>query len=252
VKNAQVRRTESESLETRLRAYAVGAGAVATGLAAFSLPAAAEVVVTPAHVTLASGSASFPISFEGTAEFTLANSGGGFYKSWWDLVNVTPGSQAEMVIENHQLAALEAGAEIGSTQRFGARQGVLAFAWVFNEDSSGHTTSGPFANTTSRFLGLRFRLNGEVHYGWVALSKVTANWGEVVATITAYAYETEPNTPIYAGRKTEPPESLQLREGGMAPDTTELQPATLGVLALGSLGLDAWRKPETGVPEDLR
>lgn len=246
---AQIDSTKTESFEKRLRDYALGAGAVAAGLVTFSPPAAAKVVVIPAHVTLEFGSAPFPISFEGTTEFTVANSGGGGYKTHWDLVDVSPGSQAEEEIERNQLAALEKGAEIGPAQRFGARTGSLAFAWSASADSS-RRTSGPFANTANRFLGLRFRLNGEVHYGWVAVSKVSANYGEVVATLTGYAYETEPNTPIYAGLRSDgPPESLQLREGGMAPDTTQLQLATPGVLALGSLGLDAWRKRKTGLQE---
>jgi hypothetical protein len=70
--------------------------------------------------------------------------------------------------------------------------------------------------------------------------------------LTAWAYETEPNTPIYAGQSSDSPrESRLLPANGGAPNTVKLQPATLGVLALASLGLDVWRKREAGVQESF-
>jgi hypothetical protein len=106
---------------------------------------------------------------------------------------------------------------------------------------------GPFANTTNRFLGFKFERNGDVYYGWAGFGIVNVTGiGDTV--LTAYAYETEPNTPVYAGQSSDnPAESRLLPANGGAPNTAKLQPATLGLLALGSLGLDVWRKRETGM-----
>jgi hypothetical protein len=89
---------------------------------------------------------------------------------------------------------------------------------------------------------LKFVLHGEVHYGWARFNtvKATANPPTVRAFMTGYAFETRPNEPIQAGQTADVPSaSLILPEGRTA---TYRQPAGLGVLALGSTGLDAWRR----------
>lgn len=46
------------------------------------------------------------------------------------------------------------------------------------------------------FLGLRFKINGQVHYGWARI-EITgpAEW-----VVKDYAYNATPNNPVYAGR----------------------------------------------------
>ena len=245
MRNAQVHSTETETFEKRLRAYAVGAGAVAAGLLAFSPPAAAEIVVTETHVTLVGNSGPFLIDIEGTTEFTLKIKGQGDY---YNRLNVVAVYGAGVVGHGHsnQVAALKFGAPIGTTDQFEARTQLLASACTSRLGGC-QGIIGPFANVTNRFLGLKFELNGQVCYGWAGFSKVIAGYNSVTAVLTAYAYETEPNTPIYAGQSSDSPrESRLLPANG---NTAKLQPATLGVLALGSLGLDVWRKRETGVQE---
>jgi len=56
---------------------------------------------------------------------------------------------------------------------------------------------GPQVRT--RYLGLEFLINGEVHFGWARLT-VTCKDLRVLATLSGYAYETVPNTPIIAGQ----------------------------------------------------
>src|ERR1051326_6157349 len=158
---------KTESFEKRLRAYAAGAGAAA-GLLALSPPADAEVVVVPAHVTIGIDGY-FPIIIEGTTEFTL------FYKFYekygWSgslLVDATLG--ASVVGLSGQDVALRFGQAIGPQHQFEAGQQILAKA---SELRYRYNTWGPFANTYQRFLGLRFKLNGQVHYGWAGFSAVT-------------------------------------------------------------------------------
>jgi hypothetical protein len=245
MKNAQAHSSETETFERRLRAYVVGAGAVAAGLLACSPPAIAEIVVTHTHATLDRYDIPFPISLRGETAFTLSNHERSVYSS---SLLVIPASGAAVVGRSNQVAALKFGAVIGGRREFEVGKELLAFDYKGRFGSP--FTSGPFANTTDRFLGLKFELNGQVHYGWAGFRSVIAYGCCVTALLEAYAYETEPNTPIYAGQSSDSPsDSRQLGGGGIAPNTANLQPATLGVLALGSLGLDAWRKRESGIQE---
>ena len=57
---------------------------------------------------------------------------------------------------------------------------------------------GFFLDTTNRFLGVQFLINGQVHYGWIGFRSVKAT-PMLAATLGGCAYETESNTPIIAG-----------------------------------------------------
>ena len=242
MRNTQENNTETETFEKRLRAYAAGAGAVAAGLLAFSPPAGAEIVVVPAHAYLSLHP--FPIEIEGATAFTLVNTGSRGTYCVDDSLFATAASGAGVVGHgrSNQVAPLKLGAIIGPTDAFEAGRQLLANA--FSCGDFGWGEDGPFAYAHNRFLGLKFELNGQVYYGWAGFSVVYN--GNAVALLTAYAYETEPNTPIYAGQSSEnpPAESRLLPAYGSAPNTAKLQPASLGVLALGSLGLNVWRKRE--------
>jgi hypothetical protein len=228
-----VRKAKNESLEKRLRAYAAGAGAVATGLLAFSPLASGEIVVVPAHVTITRGSAPFAINVGGTTEFNLGDTHSHHTLSAAEIFFVAAVSGAGVVHgQGNQVAALKFGAVIGPVDKFLNDTQLLALDY---SGRFGTAVEGPFANTADRFLGLEFTFEGQVHYGWVGFSTVRAEFNNVTATLTAYAYETEPNTPIYAGQSSDSPD----RSGAT------IQPATLGTLALGHLGLDVWRKRET-------
>jgi hypothetical protein len=244
MRNTQAHSTETEAFEKRLRAYAAGAGAAAAGLLALAPPAAAQIVVVPAHVSL--GSTPFPIDIEGTTVFTLTNAP--WPKTPWGYCagadfSATAASGGGVVGHgrNNQVGALKFGALIGPADQFEAGKQPLAAGGSCRDGGWGE--DGPFANTNNRFLGLKFELNGQMYYGWVGFSGVYD--GNATAMLTAYAYETEANTAIYAGQTSDSDAEFQLLPAnGGTPSTAKLQPATLGLLALGSLGLDVWRKRE--------
>ena len=57
---------------------------------------------------------------------------------------------------------------------------------------------GFWANRVNKFLGLRFIINGEVHYGWARFS-VRSGYFLFALKLSGYAYETSPDTTILAG-----------------------------------------------------
>jgi hypothetical protein len=73
----------------------------------------------------------------------------------------------------------------------------------------------------NRYLGLRFIIKGETHFGWARLN-VACNLGsKKIGLLTGYAYETIANKPIIAGKT-------------KGPDFITVQPASLGQLARGA------------------
>jgi hypothetical protein len=92
---------------------------------------------------------------------------------------------------------------------------------------------GPWAGKHNRFLGVRFLISGQTHYGWVNLQE---------GTITGAGYETIPNKPILAGDKSGP-----VVVGAFDPAhrlAPSRQPATLSALARGADGILLWRREE--------
>jgi len=98
----------------------------------------------------------------------------------------------------------------------------------------------------NKFLGLRFIINGEVHYGWARFS-VRSGYFLFALKLSGYAYETSPDTTILAGDRGFAPEASTGSDGAenaSMENTPALQPASLGLLSLGSIGLDAWRQEQ--------
>jgi len=210
-------------IEKRLCAYALAAGAGGVGLLALALPAEAEIVYTPVHRTLQPNHhLSIDLNNDGIADITLNNEIGLNTSSRSDELFASGGVQQNAVITSHTnfALALPAGAPIGSSGAFSI-VGFMAFGF---RAYGGTTIIGlPWANVTRRYLGVRFQINGETHYGWARLSVKVAN-ARVVAGLTGYAYETIANQPLKAGQTT-----------GTADDAAAASDAgTLGVLALGS------------------
>ena len=63
-------------------------------------------------------------------------------------------------------------------------------------------TAGYFTGLESAFLGFQFQGDGQTHYGWMRVGCPLA--GLNVGWIYDYAYETAPDTPIFAGAVPEP------------------------------------------------
>jgi hypothetical protein len=132
---------------------------------------------------------------------------------------------------------LKAGVLIGKGQIFS--KNVYCMAQYIGADGG---SLGPWAGGIAhRYVGAKFMIGGQAHFGWIRLSVSPAPF---VAHMTGYAYETIPNKPIIAGQ-TEGSDEVST-----TPSKFDRQPASLGVLALGSSGLSIWQRKEgVGGPE---
>lgn len=243
------------SLNHRLNLYALAAGAAGAGLLTVPQLLEAEVVFTPTHITLTNGKLPIDLNNDGTIDFTLSNKSVGgsccFYTRNLSVIGGFVGSSQNGVIGVGLNAnALKPGQTIGPRQLF--LFAPMRMATAFNDSNSFFFVSGPFANHTDRFLGFKFNISGQghPHYGWARFSIVKAGFNGslpvISATLTGYAYETVENRPIMAGQTKS--ESASLANPSGASPTS--QPATLGALALGAPGLDAWRRKDS--PQEMQ
>jgi hypothetical protein len=226
-------------VDHRLIAYAAAASATGVAMLALARPADAEVVFTPTNVTIGGGSSYLlDLNNDGIADFTLHRcrcvSGSGHSTTFRAEIDVTGNG-----IVN---AALSAGVLIGRGQPFITTNGnyggaILARAFYYLSISR---FSGPFANATNRFLGLKFLIDGKNHYGWARLTVTNFNHAGT-ATLTGYAYETVPNHAIRAGQRKETTASAVDSPILSEPAST---PLGLGLLARGDEGLSLWRREE--------
>lgn len=110
----------------------------------------------------------------------------------------------------------------------------MAMELVGSEGSSiVYRSFGPWKEATRGFLGLKFIIQGQVHYGWARLD-VTATIRGIYGAITGYAYETEPNTPILTGQESGARKRDKASHVSVSASAPAIVPGALGALATGS------------------
>jgi len=228
----------ADGLEKSVSAYAVAASAAGVSLLALSAPAHARIVYTPANVTIAINGGCIPVDLnhDGIADFCFSNSQTGFADSHPQCLRVQANGSANEVWGrgNWQsfrpgvfASALRAGFKVRSNKSY-FQKGTSDF-WLmgfFGVASSSTASYGQWWFTQHRYLGLKFVINGDIHYGWARLDVPSPG---SAATLTGYAYETIPNKPIITDKT-------------KGPDVITLEPASLGRLAQGASGISAWRE----------
>jgi hypothetical protein len=248
-----------DTMLSRLSTYAVAATAAGVGI--LSPSAEAKVVYTPANTQIL-GFVPLDLNNDGTTDFFLIRSGNSRGRSDSGWLSASPLNTNNRVLgqgtvqffrQNPTVAfSLPAGFEVGpKTKGFhpgGAKFMGGYFFWFSTGGAGSHGFAGPWANNgagvTDRYLGLAFKVNGLTHFGWARLS--VTNGAALTTTLTGYAYETAPNTPIIAGKTHS---DAAVPEASLVPPTVPDQVDTqalpmLGALALGSNGIAIWRREE--------
>ena len=204
----------SEQLDKRLLAYALAAA----GAVALTSSASAEIVYTPTNIRLTYGTLPIDLNNDGINDFTIINYATGY--SSFTLIRLmvgggSPGASAAVigrkVVSTGSAWDAPLNFAIGKDSPKGfislnppammAQLGcVPGYCW--------RPGNGYWANAVNKFLGFRFTLNGEVHYGWARLS-VRSGYFVLKARLSGYAYETSPDTTILAGDRGFGPQAEQ-------------------------------------------
>ncbi|HEV2378426.1 MAG TPA: hypothetical protein VG206_01370 [Terriglobia bacterium] len=253
-KGAQIRgerkRILDSGLEKRIATYAA-AGAAGVGMLALAAPAQAEIVYTPADLRVSQA----PCCDSPGIKIDLNNDGVKDFSVWiWSYADFGPTYVDLFLYAKNRAngvrgadrgfaARLNSGAIIGSSQKFAQARtfrGIplvdmdVQYTGIGREKTS--FCYGPWSQPAKNgYLGVRFDISGQTHYGWIRLTTgACIGGGRLDAIITGYAYNTEPGQPIFAG------------EGAPGAEASTVRPesGTLGQLALGSLGLALGRRRE--------
>jgi hypothetical protein len=246
----------ADSILHRLNAYSLAAGAAAAGTFAAS-PAQAEVVYTPVQVTVSlagptyyyvnpAGTTNAPFLF--AAGFTSPN-------AYWDTIPFDPYSDGARVAQKAggarwSIASLKAGMVIGPGRHFDSRysEGLVATYGPYGGGTYYRHAGFKFGHPI--YIGFRFFINGETHYGW---ARVTVRFNpstpkrRLYGQLTGYAYESVANQSIRAGQtsgtfsskdstESEPESKL---DGPPATPEPAAPDQFLGLLALGASGVPA-------------
>jgi hypothetical protein len=161
------------------------------------------------------------------------------------------------ISSNSFAAALTLGTEIGYTGHLGWLGRVAPMAVGILVDNGSVFYFGRWVNVSDRYIGLRFQINGETHFGWARLNvrfhKGAPKDRTWEAQLTGYAYETIADKAIMAGQTKSDAEDVSASPQTQQPKSSLPHPpvavssepelATLGVLSLGSRGLAMWRRP---------
>jgi len=235
----------NHALDHKLFGYAAAAGAAGVSLLALTQTSQAEIVFTPANQLITIHSPlSLDLNNDGVTDFTLkevfevcietsnarrAPECSEF--TFQDLYARGNGSNA-VVMGATSALALPIRTKVGPEDKFG---NVPLLQFCTTQNGTFQHEGGPWLNVKNLYLGLQFTIDGTVHYGWARLTVSTNKTTcATKALLTGYAYETEPNTPITTGKLS----------GTGEVGAVERPEATLGTLALGSAGLQAWRRED--------
>jgi hypothetical protein len=242
----------SPALQQQLNNYAFAASAAGVGLLALAQPADAKVVFTPVRQVIGyNGVYNLDLDNDGTVDFLIQEWEQGFSSSNALLADAALGNAVQGT--RFYAAALQAGASIGPNQKF-VSDGPNGEVMVqITHTTTGGTSFvyGQWVNVRNRYLGLKFQIDGQTHYGWARVS-VQRQAYHLTATLTGYAYETTPNTGIKAGQTEDNaeissagsglPGRAAADSGAVAGNPRDSQPSSLGVLALGYETLTARRR----------
>jgi hypothetical protein len=231
-------------LEKSLSAYAVAATGAGVSLLALASSAEARIVYTPAstNIPVNGGAVLLDLNHDGIADFSFLNSRRSFSHNGAVVLFAGPKDQSNQIwgkgvcfssIESHACAsALRPGFRVRPSRSY-FQKGTLRLMGALSFSFSYSGTNGQWLYTKNRYLGLKFVINGQIHYGWARFTVTPINAipteFAIHVVLTGYAYETIPNKPIITGKI-------------KGPDVITLEPATLGHLAQGASGISAWRK----------
>lgn len=245
-------KVSSNPLHHQLGFYSLAAAAAGVSMLALAQPAAGEVVITKKTIPIPI----VPIGSKENVEISMANNG--IENFAFQLYNDTDGisdrglngwgeSRRDGVVCGGDFyakaLALPRGAKIGSNDNQCFSNYDVLIEATESGNSSRYSRGYWGVKVKDHYLGVRFPIDGETHYGWIRLTvtiDLKPHGPFMSAKITAYAYETVANKKILAGFAEETTGEVR------APENIQNQAGpSLGMLAAGADGLLLWRREET-------
>jgi hypothetical protein len=241
----------SKPLHSQLSTYALAAGAAGVSLLVLAPPANAQIVFTPVHETIGRDQEiRVDLNHDGIADLTIREIPSrrfpppdpGFS------VSAVPSLNGGGIKDDRfpgSAFPVRRGRQIGPSNHFAEIVALMA----------GYTSYGiysigiwPSARGKPRYLGIRFMISGETHYGWARVNvRYDPFEKDIAVLLSGYAYQTQADTAITAGDtgsgNADDASSGPLGQMVFDP-TREPSTATLGALALGTDGLAIWRRLE--------
>lgn len=190
------KKTTPNSLEKKIKAYSMAAVA-----AMAAQPATAAVVYTDIDpdttFTGVNGDYLLDLNGDGVDDFNLQFTVGSASRSvriYPSVGNEVLGSGNSSFFYPFALSLNDPISAAQSAWNGTANGGYLTLAWLY-------TTGGSYGNwfgASDKYLGLRFQVGGNWHYGWCRLDiDATCTY----MTVKDYAYDSSPNTAIAAGNQ---------------------------------------------------
>ena len=212
-------------IEKRWVAYALGA----VGVAALTPSANASIVYTKVNVTISEGVIPIDLDQDGKIDFKLHNYWAGTSSSVQVITIKGNVSDSEAAVIGQKKDFFEDAIAVPLNYSIGS-----GISKTFVNLKTNHAYIG--GGITNEFLGLRFSINGQLHYGWARITTKAHGFQFATIQLTGFAYETTSNTAILAGD----------RGPGAGEAEVETVPGksapSLAMLSLGALGLDIWRR----------
>ncbi|HEX8816719.1 MAG TPA: hypothetical protein VF753_14570 [Terriglobales bacterium] len=192
----------SPSTQRQLSMYALAAGAA--GVAALAAPQAeATVVYHHVNVRVSAGSTYLlDISHNGVADFAFNNRIALNSMGAAGTFMVGGESSNQLVVSsNGCAAAVGQGTRINSQANFDAIGLSPDMAFFSSTGGVVKNAGCPWTKNEIGFLGLKFSISGQTHYGWARVKLYWVPSKGINAVLTDYAYENEANTGICVGNK---------------------------------------------------
>jgi hypothetical protein len=261
--NDSAKKPSSNTFNRQIGLYSLAAATAGVSLLALAQPAAGEVAVTRKTIQIPVTTSDMPhpvrisMANNGVDNFSFSlisfPANGNTYPLR-DLILYGASSNANPVIGCCSLHAyaspLQRGASIGPSS------GTVGFGPYGNIE---RTYAGQAVrrlrgywggDLKDRYVGVRFLIGGQTHYGWIRLTVMTSTDPKgpaMSAKITGYAYETVANKPIKAGTAATAASTAEKSTAEVqAPKNIPNQSGpSLGMLAAGADGMPMWRREET-------
>jgi hypothetical protein len=233
--------SRNKDVDQRSRFYSIAAAAASVSMLALAPKAHGSVVITNTNIPITEKGISIDLNHDGITDvhFKYFSNPGASDGSWYFSVKGVVGNAIDAGGED--ALALARSAKIGPSAHFGnTSANPLLMENKYCNFYGCQLTGDWGANQPNKFVGVKFKIKGQIHYGWIRVT-ITTNkvTGEPMkGTVTEYGYETIANKIVLAGLA-----SSNVAEEQISEQTVPSGPS-LGALALGADALPFWRRED--------